>query len=149
MGEGGAGEGGEGDGGAGEGGYAFFAPRGSDRHHVLSVGGESIVVPFVWTDAPGLAASADLWVEADGRRVLQVFSQGSRPFARAGLDIVPLKADETYRLVFDRSGGSARLTLTSRNGASVLEASVAPSAPSVDVVLPPAAMRHAIDSNLP
>jgi hypothetical protein len=144
----GAFEGGQGEAGVGEGGYAFLEPGGSDRHHVFSAL-DSTVVPFVWTNAPGLAAPADLWVEANGRRVLQVFSEGPQPFARAGLDVVPLVADETYRLAFDRSGDSTRLTLSSRNGASILEARVPLSASLVDVVLPEAAMRHAIDSSMP
>jgi hypothetical protein len=76
-----------------------------------------------------------------------VFSEGRQPFARAGLDVVSLVAGETYRLVLERSGDSARLTLSSPDGASMLEASVPLSTTLIDVVLPPMAMRQSIDSS--
>jgi hypothetical protein len=97
------------------------------EHATVKLASGTSVSPFVWHDAPGLAPPADLWVEAAGKTVLQVSSVGAHPFARAGLDVVPLKRDVPYRLVVDRSEDEVDVTLlddTRMNDATVLHTRV-------------------------
>jgi hypothetical protein len=162
--DGGAGaDGGTGDdgGGAGEagggtdGGYATSAPSTPDRHHPITVAtGSSTSIALTWTDAAGVAPAADLWVESDGRTVLQISSLGSHPFVRAGLDVAALEADTPYRLVLERDDDTVKITFARVTGDRVLHAEVrigghVPGGPIADVVLPGAFWRSSIVSELP
>jgi lysozyme-like protein len=110
---GGSGSGsGDAGGSAGEGGYAFVAPRSMDRRHAVALTAGAVkTIPFTWQDSSGLAPPSDLWVEAHGRPVLQVTSVGDRPFARAGLDVVPIEPGTPYRVVVARSGEEVTVSL--------------------------------------
>jgi hypothetical protein len=93
-------------------GYAYRElPREVRRTTVELAQGTSETAPFVWHDAPGLAPPADLWVEAAGKPILQVSSVGTHPFARAGLDVVPLERDVPYRLRLERNNDGVDVTL--------------------------------------
>jgi len=148
---------GESDGGSmGEGGYAFMERKDPDRHHGLRLApGASETIRFSWHDASGLAPPADLWVEADGRPVLQVSSVGSHPFARAGLEVVPIDPGTSYRLVVERTDTTVTVSLMDATDQMVLHTEaqvgephdgIAP--PSADVILPATFWRASIDSEL-
>jgi hypothetical protein len=116
----GGGKGGK-DGGKGDSGYAFIAPQFGDRRHSVELAsGASETIPFTWHDAPGLPVAADLWVEANGRAVLQVTSVDGRPFARAGLDLVELSPNTAYDLVLERTDGAVNVSLVSASNEVVL-----------------------------
>ena len=140
----------------GEGGYAFVEPRNPDRHHGVELApGASETIPFSWRDASGLAPPADLWVEAEGRPVLQVSSLGSRPFARAGLEGGPLDAGTPYRVVLSREDETLTLSLVDPTDQIVLHTEVHVGAariegapPMADVVLPASFWRASIESEV-
>jgi hypothetical protein len=149
--EGGAGsEGGMG----GEGGaYAFVMPRSPGRHHAVVLAQDATTsIPIEWHLAAGVEPSADLFVEAGGRVVLQISSIGDHPFVRAGLEAVPLEEGSPYVLNFARSGGSASVTLARPGGEVVLRAQVAvgegnSEPPTADVVLPDSFWRRSVVSD--
>jgi hypothetical protein len=125
---GGGSGGGSGDAGgsAGDGGYAFVAPRSLDRRHAVALTTGAVkTIPFTWQDSSGLAPPADLWVEARGRPVLQVTSVGDRPFARAGLDVVPIDPGTAYRVVVARNGDDVTVSLMRGKDDVVLSTTVA------------------------
>jgi hypothetical protein len=127
------------------GGYSFFAPKSPDRRHTIALGpGESETVAFAWHQAPGLAPPADLWIEAGGRRLLQVASVGNRPFVRVGMDLVPLTPEARYRLLLDRADDSLTIAIAGPSG-TLLRTQTATSAPA-DIILPAAEWRSAIVS---
>jgi hypothetical protein len=146
---------GRGEGGASDGGgYAFVHPRETDRHHSIALeSGASKTVSFQWNDASGTSAPADLWVEARGKVALQVSSVGERPFARAGLEVAPLEAGRSYRLVLQRGEDTLTVTLEGASGDVLLRTQVGPSdtgdvagATTADVVLPSTFLRSTIES---
>jgi hypothetical protein len=151
-------DGGGSDGGGGdEAGYATMEVRRPlGRHHVFMLAeGASDAVGFTWNDVAGVAAPADLWVEAQGRTVLQIASVGRQPFARAGLDVVALMSGEPYHLSLERTRDSLRVGLRSKDDRSLLEIPVpvrlpegVAEAPAIDVVLPSRPMRQSIASDL-
>jgi hypothetical protein len=143
----------------GSGGYAFRLPRlpgNVERRHAVTLAeGASETTQFIWRDSAGLAPPADLWVEAAGRPVLQVSSVGAHPFVRAGLEVVPIVANEPYNLVIERSGAFLQLTLVraTEGGATLLQARIHAggdertadnTAPRADVVLPPTVWRASV-----
>ncbi len=100
-------------------------------------------VPFRWHDAPGIPAPADLTVEVAGQTVLQVSSVGSRPFARAGLDVTLLNADTDYSLVFTRTEKAITMRIERADGAVAYRTAV-PAASSAELVMPESYMRPAV-----
>jgi hypothetical protein len=105
----------------------------------------------VWHDASGLAPPADLWVEAEGRPVLQVSSVGSHPFARAGLDLAPIEPNVPYNIVFERRDDVVNVTLVRVGGGAVVhtqihagDARTADNGPSAAVVLPASFWRSTV-----
>jgi hypothetical protein len=119
-----SGKGGGGSGGSS--GYAFreSAPRVDRSHSFALASGASETTPFIWHDAPGLAPPADLWVKAEGRAVLQVSSIGTHPFARAGLDLVPIQPDVLYNIVINRMDDTVNVTLVRADTGPVLQTHV-------------------------
>jgi subtilase family serine protease len=143
--------GGGADAGAGDGGsYAFVRSHDADRHHSVELSpGASETIPFTWHDAAGLAPTADLWVEVDGRPVLQVSSVGSSPFARAGLEVVTLEAGTSYRIVLVRNDGTVSVSILRDTNEVVLGARAEVfEASTADVVLPSTSWRKSISSDL-
>jgi hypothetical protein len=120
------------------------------RHAVALADGASEVVFFSWNEAAGLAPAADLWVESNGRTLLQVTSEGAHPFARAGLEVASLHPRETYRLSMKRVGDSIHLDLLTARGDPVLVETglLAAGSDGPDVFLPPMLFRHSITSSL-
>ena len=97
--------------------YAFFEKKSDARWTPIELGvGLSKTISFSWHDAPGLAAPADMWVEAGGKTVLQVSSVGGAPFVRAGLEVVPLVPDATYDIMFSRGDDSVEVTILDATG---------------------------------
>jgi hypothetical protein len=138
----------------GEGGaYAFVMPRSPGRHHAVVLAQDATTsIPIEWHLAAGVEPSADLFVEAGGRVVLQISSIGDHPFVRAGLEAVPLEEGSPYVLNFARSGGSASVTLARPGGEVVLRAQVAvgegnSEPPTADVVLPDSFWRRSVVSD--
>jgi hypothetical protein len=144
----GSGKGGSGGGDGGGVGYASIEPHRADHHHAIDLAaGASETIPFTWHDAEGLAAPADLWLDAGGRTMLQVSAIHGRPFVRAGLDIVPLVADATYRFVFAELGDALAVTLLDASNRVVLRARAPAHASRVDVVVPGTSLRTSILSD--
>jgi hypothetical protein len=147
---------GEGDSGVGSGdaggSYATTGGMPNDRHHPLVVTlGRSTTLPFVWRDVSGVAPPADLSINAGGRHIVQVSSVSGSPFARAGLDVVPLQAGERYRFEIERSSDSLRVRLLRAGGEVVQEVDVPPSQGAaatggsvIDVVTPGSPWRSAV-----
>jgi hypothetical protein len=127
--------------------YAFFERSSERRHRIDLTSARPETIPFTWHDAPGVAPPADLWVEAEGRPVVQVYAVGSRAFARAGLDVVTLDADAPYRVVLERVEQGVSVSLVTGADEVVLRAQTR-SLESADVVLPPPSWRRAIVSPL-
>jgi phosphatidylserine/phosphatidylglycerophosphate/cardiolipin synthase-like enzyme len=145
--EGGSNGGDAGAGGGEGGGYAFIEPHHTDRHHAVELAaGATETLSFQWQNASGAVPPADLSVEAAGHPVLQVLAVGDRPFVRAGLDVVPLSANTSYRLVFLRSGDSVGVTLVTESGDVIARARTA-NAPVADVVVPSTFWRTSIVSD--
>ncbi len=145
-----SGKGGGGSGGSSGmgGGYSFVERKGLDRHHAIDLEATaSETVPFAWHDASGLAPPADLWVEVDGRPLLQVSAVGDRPFVRAGLEVAPLVPNAAYRIVFVRDSGSVNVTLLGASGEVVLRTRTPAGTLVADVVLPPTSWRASIASS--
>jgi hypothetical protein len=110
-----------GDGSSGDA-YAQREHSTPERHHAIALAsGERATIPFAWRSSPGLAPPADLWVTFDGKPLLQVASLGDRPFARAGLDLLPIDPGVPYELVLTRGGDSLSVALVRAN-ATVLRA---------------------------
>jgi hypothetical protein len=140
--------GGSSEGGAG---YAFVEPRRDGRRHDVALAeGATTTIPFSWHDAPGLAAPADLWLEVQGRTVLQIASVGGHPFARAGLEVSSMEPEAGYRLELRRERDTLSVSVTSASGEVVLRtpAHIDDSAPSASVVLPDVPWRTAISSDV-
>jgi hypothetical protein len=140
------------------GGYAMIMPAPRDHHHPFRLeSGASTSISFSWTNAAGVEPPADLWVESNGPPLLQVVSVDAHPFARVGLDVVPLTSNVQYRLVLEGDGKSVHVMLldgAGEEGNVVIEVktkplvrSLAPEAPVVDVVLPGPQWRKSIVSN--
>jgi hypothetical protein len=150
AGSGGADAGGGGDAAGGEAGYAFVRPReGADRHRfiALAAGGKE-TLSFTWHEAQGPAPVADLWIDVVGRTVIQVSSIGDRPFARAGLDLVPLEPGAEYRI--ELSAGDETVMVSLVQGADeVLLRAEAPSGggANADVVRPSTFWRSALEGS--
>jgi hypothetical protein len=77
--------------------------------------GASRSISFVWRDASGLAPPADLWVEAEGRPLVQVTSVDGHPFARSGLEVVALEPGATYRIVLERTDDGLSASVVQRS----------------------------------
>jgi hypothetical protein len=126
-------------------GYAFSLRRSADRRNDVQLAlGATTTIPFEWHEAPGVAPPADLWIQVDGRTVLQVAAIGDRPFVRAGVDLVPIEPDTQYGLVFDRENDSLTVEIAGPMG-TVLRTQTPPCA-LVDVELPGATWRSAVVS---
>jgi hypothetical protein len=123
------------------------------RHAVELASGASESIPFVWRDAAGLAPPADLWVEAEGRPLLQVSSLGGRPFARAGLDVVALDPGAPYRIVLTRTDDFVSAALLRANEEVMVFSQTRAGAERTatnavaDVVLPGALWRSSVVSD--
>jgi hypothetical protein len=127
--------------------YIFDRRFTADRHHPIGLGaGASETVTFTWHDAAGAAPAADLWIESEGRKVLQVAAVDGHPFLRSGLDVIPIDADQTYRVVFSREGDSIGVTVLGTAGDVVLHTQTVASA--ADVVLPATFWRASVNTNL-
>jgi len=70
-------------------------------------------VPLSWRATASRPAPADLIVEMEGvdGPLLQIFSLREQPFARAGLEVMPLRAEAEYRLEVFRQAEQAWLRL--------------------------------------
>ena len=143
----GSGSGGSSGKGGKDAGYAFLDPQHPDRHHVMQLSSGTEEVAFAWHDAPGAAPPADLWLEADGRTVLQVAAVGGAPFVRAGLDIAPLAADQVYHLSVTRDADALVVTVLDASNRTTARTRI-DGASTADVVLPAATWRTAIVSDL-
>jgi hypothetical protein len=127
--------------------YAFIQRRNAGRRHpVAPASGASETIPFTWHDAPGLQPPADLSVEVAGKPVLQVSSAGHSPFARGGLEVVPLVAGAAYDVVLARTGDALTVSLVSAAGAVVLRTEA--HAVDAEVVLPAAFWRQSVTASL-
>jgi hypothetical protein len=152
-GEGGSGgKGGSGGAGSSDGGsYAFVQMRDLEQRHAVELAnGSSETVPFTWHDAAGVAPPADLWVEAEGHTILQVYSMGTQPFIRAGLEIVPIDASTPYRLVFSRDLEGVTAVVLDASGGQVIRTAptvVTSASRAIDVVVPAGTWRTAIESD--
>jgi hypothetical protein len=73
------------------------------RQERLALGGS---VLFRWRALPGQPAASDLDITAAAgtRPLAQVFSRAGKPYLRLGLQLVPLRADRSYRLSFHQRG---------------------------------------------
>jgi len=150
--KGAAGTGGEkGSGGkGGSGGYfAMQMPQINRSHAVALATGATETVPFAWHSALGVAAPSDLWVEANGKPVLQVFSMDDKPFVRAGLDVAPIDPNANYNLVISRSEGSVSVALVRGKDEVVLRTQAAVDSRTAmnsvaNVVLPPTFLRSSV-----
>lgn len=140
------------DGGAGDGGYAFVRRAPPERHRRLELRSGSVTsIPFEWNESPSFAA-ADLQVEVQGRPLLQVASVDTRPFVRAGLDVVPIQAGRRYELQLERTPGSVRARLVDVGGEApnvTVEAAAAVAGTVVDVVVSADGSRASIASDVP
>jgi hypothetical protein len=148
-------EGGGGLGGLGGlGGYGSAGALVREQHHRFTLArGVTTVVPFKWRDAAGIAPAADLWVDAGGKTVLQVTSINGTPFARAGLQVIPLVAGKGYGLTLENSASGVHVKLTAAGpDKSVLVDVPVPAsggaATVVDVLVPGAPARKAVTSTL-
>jgi hypothetical protein len=152
-GSGGSGGGSKGGGGGGAGkdagsGYAFFETRQPDHHHTFGLApGASETISFAWHVAAGLAPTADLWVEVAGRPALQVSAVDDSPFVRAGLEVVRLVPDASYRLELSRKEGSIETTVRDATDEIVLHAAILGDS-SADVVLPSEFWRASVTTDL-
>jgi hypothetical protein len=140
--------------------YASLPPTKSDRRHGIALAsGDSTTIPLTWHDASGLAPPADLWIESNGKPVLQVSSVNGHPFVRAGLNVAPIEAGVAYRLVLARKGNTVNATLVhdlSPQGDVVLRTQVpvadkrlADNSPVAEVVLPATFWRSSVVTALP
>jgi hypothetical protein len=140
--------------------YASLPPTKADRRHGIALAsGDSTTIPLTWHDASGLAPPADLWVESNGKPVLQVSSVNGHPFVRAGLNVAPIEAGVAYRLVLARKGNTVNATLVhdlSPQGDVVLRTQVpvadkrlADNSPVAEVVLPATYWRSSVVTALP
>lgn len=146
----GSGSKGGGSGGADGGAYAFIQRGNVNRHYPIDLAmGASRSISFVWRDVSGLAPPADLWVEADGRPLLQVASVDGHPFARSGLEVVELDPGVSYRLVLERHDTLSASVMGS--GGEVMiraQGRAANMGAAFDVVRPGELLRSSIASDL-
>jgi hypothetical protein len=127
--------------------YIFERRFTEDRHHPIGLAASSSeTFTFTWHDAAGAAPAADLWIESEGRKVLQVAAVDGHPFLRSGLDVTPIDADQTYRVVFSREGDSLGLTVLGSADEVVLRTQTA--AAAADVVLPAPFWRASVNTDL-
>jgi hypothetical protein len=141
------------DGSGGSGGYAYRGPSNQRHGDAVTLGSGVSRSTFVWHNSPGLAPPADLWVEAEGRLAVQISSLGVHPFARAGLDVVPLEAEVPYSLVLVREHDAVSVTLArqgAKDGATLLRTRVptgkrvTDDAPIADLVVPEMPWRSSV-----
>jgi hypothetical protein len=126
--------------------YIFDRRFTEDRHHPIGLAASSSeTVTFTWHDAAGAAPAADLWIESEGRKVLQVAAVDGHPFVRSGLDVIPIDADQTYRVVFSREGDSIGVTVLDPADEVVLHTQTGAAA---DVVLPATFWRASVNTDL-
>jgi len=144
-----------GSGAGGSSGYAYVVVPREEHHSAVKLSAGASETPFVWHDAPGLAPPADLWVEAAGKTVLQVSSVGRHPFARAGLDVVPIERDVPYRILIEQSDEAVDVTVLrdGREASTVLHTRLhvadkrtASITPAADIVFPTRPWRASISA---
>jgi hypothetical protein len=146
--KGASGSGGSG-GSSGDGGYAFVEPRQLDRRHTIDLAdGSSETVPFAWHESAGLESPTDLWVEAGGKQILQVSAVNGHPFARAGLDLVPLTSGTTYHVSFVRDGDNVTVSLLGEDDAAIIVTRADTAAGEIAVAAPAAAWGSSIVSEV-
>lgn len=137
--------------------YGQLTPAKSARKHEIALAsGDTTSIPLTWHAAPGVAPPADMWVESNGKPVLQVSSVNGHPFVRAGLDVAPLQEGVKYDLVLARTGNTVNATLVhDADSSSVLRTQVPVTDKrladnsSVAVVLPSANWRSSVVTALP
>lgn len=145
---------------AGDAAYGQLTPSKAGRRHGIALAsGDSKSIPLTWNDASGLAPPADMWIESNGKPVMQVSSVNGHPFVRAGLDVAPLEAGVKYQIVLARTGNTVNATLVhdlSPEGNVVLRTQVpvtdkrlADNASVADVVLPATFWRSSVVTALP
>jgi hypothetical protein len=136
----------------GSSGYASAQPRSADRRHAVELAsGTSETIPFTWHEAAGFAPSADLWIEEAGRAVLQVSSVGTHPFARAGLDVVPLEPGAPYLVVLSRTDDALTVSIVRATGEVLLRTQARAGdarTAATNVVLPGTFWRSSVVSDL-
>jgi len=137
-------------GGSGNAGYAAAPQERPSRHHPLALAPDArTTLRFTWEDAPGVAPPVDLSVMVGGDPLLQVFSVASHPFARAGLDTIPLDPNVAHGLVLHRTGAAVSASVRDADGRELLAAAApyavaAKDEPGVDVILPNAFFRSTV-----
>jgi hypothetical protein len=140
-------DGGSSESGAADSGYAYAFLSGKELERIIMIElalGLTETIPFTWHDAPGLAPPADLWVEADGKTLIQVSAVNGSPFVHVGLDVVPLVADAKYNLVFSRGDDSLDVSIVDASGSVVLHAETAAGVSLAKLVLPGTFWRPAV-----
>jgi hypothetical protein len=110
------------------------------QHHIEPIpttGDLSVTV--VWQNAAGLPAPADLTVTADGNGapLLQIFSNGSQAFARAGMQVTAIQPNVPYQVAISQSGDVV-LAVLERSSQVLLSATeqVSSPAPFADFITP-------------
>jgi len=125
----------------------IFKRQMADRHHLIGLTtGATETFDFAWHDAAGAAPPADLWIESNGKKILQVSAINHSPFLRSGLDIVPLTPEANYRVKFDRADDSVNVTVLDSADKVVMQTHTA--APVADVVLPSTFWRASVAADL-
>ncbi|MEM6997027.1 MAG: hypothetical protein AAF721_41370 [Myxococcota bacterium] len=113
--------------------YAYFDDYSDDRLTTKTESVElpesptSLAVEFIWSAEPGWPAPADL-VLARGtgdEPLVQVFTRDGEPFARSGLDVVPLVADEAYEVRVHWADAGTQVSIVGPEGSAVVQATVA------------------------
>lgn len=90
---------------------------------------------FRWEDLPGQPAAVDLTIGEAGAPLFQIFASDGRPFARAGLRVVPLRPAVDYRLRLRPTHGELHLALIHLSSGQVVELGAVEAPPSDELGL--------------